>query len=825
MNSIQWEQLREFCRDHIAFEGLRQYVEQSLAQDQAVERAIDRIRQSLDLEGVCQVAVQEIQFLLQADRVQLLRLSPQGRSPQTELMAEEIKLDLELAIASNSQPLDPPLSLENSASQTLEVTHWQVPLEVDHQLWGWLGIQSRLNRESQPEKRRVVARITEQLVVAIQQAELLRKTREQVNQRKALAKVIAQIREALDLQQIFNETVKEVRVLLKADRVAVFQFFPSSNYNSGEFIAEDVSPVYPSALAMKVHDHCFGEQFAPQYQQGRMSAIEDIYQAELKDCHVQILAAFQVRSNVVVPLLQGETLWGLLCIHQCEHSRKWESEEIDFINQIAQNLDVALQQVEYLEKVRTTSRQLAIASERQKSAEQQKTLAETIDKIRQSSEINSIFKTTTESVRLLLNADRVAVYRFNPDWSGCFVAESVAEGWNRLIGNLNLIKDTYLQATQGGRYCHNQSLAVEDIYTAGHEECHVELLEQFQARAYIIAPILQGKNLWGLLAAYQNSQPRQWQEDEVQLLAQIGTQFGIALQQAELLAQTQRQAQELAKDLKQTQTQLVQSEKMSSLGQLVAGVAHEINNPVNFIYGNLIHANEYIQDLLELVKLYQQECSQFPPRVEEKIEEIDLEFLMEDLPKILSSMQLGADRIRQLVLSLRNFSRLDESDMKPVDIHQGIDSTLLILQHRFKAKPEHPLIEIVREYGKLPKIECYAAQLNQVFMNLLSNSVDALEEANQNGGVTHPVIRIKTAQVDPDWISIQIKDNGCGMPEGVRSQIFDPFFTTKPVGKGTGLGLSISYQIITEKHRGKILCHSQPNQGTEFYIEIPVKQF
>ena len=286
------------------------------------------------------------------------------------------------------------------------------------------------------------------------------------------------------------------------------------------------------------------------------------------------------------------------------------------------------------------------------------------------------------------------------------------------------------------------------------------------------------------------------------------------------------QLQDLLEKLHQSQVQIVQIEKMSSLGQLVAGIAHEINNPVNFIYGNLVHVQDYAQDLLDYVQLYQEHYPKPPAEIAQKAAEMDLDFLQDDLPKILSSMQIGTDRIRQIVLSLRNFSRMDEADFKEIDIHEGLDSTLMILQHRLKAKPESPEIEVIKDYGTLPLVECYAGQLNQVFMNILANALDALDELNAKR--THQErkdnpghITIRTA-VASQWVTIAIADNGSGIPEAVKKQVFNPFFTTKPVGKGTGMGMAISYQIITEKHGGKLECLSSPGKGAKFVIQIPV---
>ncbi|MGI0486185.1 sensor histidine kinase [Pantanalinema rosaneae CENA516] len=282
-------------------------------------------------------------------------------------------------------------------------------------------------------------------------------------------------------------------------------------------------------------------------------------------------------------------------------------------------------------------------------------------------------------------------------------------------------------------------------------------------------------------------------------------------------------------NLQQAQIQLIQSEKLSSLGQLVAGVAHEINNPVNFIYGNLMHISEYSENLLKFAQLFQAHYPQPVPVLQEQLEEMDVEFLLEDMPKLVSSMKLGVERIRQIVLSLRNFSRLDEAEFKAVDIHEGIDSTLLILHNRLKARPDHPEIQVIKEYGNLPLIECYAGQLNQVFMNLLSNAIDALESYDSQRSPTEvqanpSQIVIQTAITDEQFVNITIRDNGPGMPETVRHRLFDPFFTTKPIGKGTGLGLSISHQIVTEKHHGEIGCLSEPGQGAEFWLKLPIQQ-
>jgi two-component system, NtrC family, sensor kinase len=370
-----------------------------------------------------------------------------------------------------------------------------------------------------------------------------------------------------------------------------------------------------------------------------------------------------------------------------------------------------------------------------------------------------------------------------------------------------------------------KSQKIDDIETLKDRDLK-DFLLSLGHKSFLCIP---GKTNSGAICAVSCSHNRSiriWNDFEVELLESVISQLMIALNQAELYRQSQVKTQETEQALKElqiAQTQLIQSEKMSSLGQLVAGVAHEINNPVNFIHGNLTPAREYTKDLLNLIEIYQKHYPQPVTEIVEMLEEIDFNFLVEDLPKLLTSMKVGTQRIREIVLSLRSFSRLDEAEFKEADIHDGIDSTLMILQHRLKGRECFSGVEVIKEYNKLPPVECYPGQLNQVFMNIIVNAIDVLEEKCNSSSVT-PQIYILTKLIDDNQVEISIKDNAGGIPEVVRQRLFDPFFTTKPVGKGTGMGLSISYQIITERHHGKLICISTEGVGSEFIIQIPIWQ-
>jgi len=447
------------------------------------------------------------------------------------------------------------------------------------------------------------------------------------------------------------------------------------------------------------------------------------------------------------------------------------------------------------------ARQVFVAERERERARQADWLNQTNERIRSSLDLDRIVRVTLDEVVSLLALHGAAFAWYDE------TTATLDVGWvaGRSIdcGRFDRVSDLATQLEQA------EPLVLKGI---GDSPSVLKL------RGYRAVPVRPQADRWGFLIGIAPSR-RHWTPEDRVFLESVASSLAVAMTQAHLYRQTQTQVELLDRtleELKKTQTKLVQTEKMSGLGQLVAGIAHELNNPVNFILGNLPYAREYVEELLELVRLYETAVSPIPPDVREFQEQIELGFIETDLARLLTSMQGGAERIRQVVLSLRSFSRLDEAQKKFVSLHEGIDSTLLLLQHRLED------VKVVKNYAYSPSVECYPGQMNQVFMNLLTNAIDALQEIER----PNKQIWIETAVVpNPQRQSVYVKiaDNGPGIPSEIRERVFDPFFTTKPVGRGTGMGLAIAYQIIVELHGGTISIESSPLGGTEVLLDIPVR--
>ncbi|MCT7978152.1 GAF domain-containing sensor histidine kinase [Laspinema olomoucense] len=714
---------------------------------------------------------------------------------------------------------------------------------------GWIGFIACLSQNPRTwstAEVEFVQLIAQQLEIAIRQAQLYDRVQKQAQRERLVNQIVNQTRQSFDLETILTQAIAQLLEALEVDRCLIHlvedreEGLTGEHHREGSFwnAANDVAfrrehlfevcrPPFPSSID-DFDTHGPITQWTIAHREEVV--ISDVSEDPRIGKQNEEYDKAEIKSSMVMPVQANGRLHAILYINQCSRVRQWSKHDRELARAVADQLAISIQQA-------------CLYAQKSATMERESLLRLIGEHIRRTLDINTILQTSAREVRQLLGADRVAIYQFSTETAGKIVVE---ESTSQLcLREAVKEHDCFYQECADQLQSAQQPLvrAVEDVYKTHCNDEYLACWQHLQVRASLSVPISRGSEVWGLLIVHECHKPRGWRTNEIELLEQLADQLAIAIHQAELYdracanaiaAETKAAELEQAlRQLQETQAQLIQSEKMSSLGQLVAGVAHEINNPVNFIYGNLSHVDGYAQDMLKLIEAYQKRYPDPGPEIEEIAEEIDLNFLRGDMPKVLNSMKIGADRIREIVLSLRNFSRLDQAEMKLANLHEGIDNTLLILQNRLRAKAGHLGIELVKDYGKLPRVECYPGQLNQVLMNIISNGIDALESYNESRSIEEisqnpSRITIRTQWVKKqghnDRIIIAIADNGPGIPHHIKARLFDPFFTTKAVGKGTGLGLSISYQIVVEKHKGAIECISEPGQGAEFVIEIPVRQ-
>ncbi|RMG11779.1 MAG: GAF domain-containing protein [Cyanobacteria bacterium J055] len=610
-----------------------------------------------------------------------------------------------------------------------------------------------------------------------------------------------QISSTLDLDEVLNLACQLLCETLNCSRASILVKESDDEetlVTRGEYNPEG----YTSQLGLKVNlaGNPHLQQLATQ--PGVLAVRQFLEYPGLDDDTKDIARSLQIKSMLATSTRYQGQVNGIIGLHQCDREREGMEWEKQLLEGVAVRLGIAINHAQVYREARV-------------AAEREALLRLLIDRIRRTLDLDEILETAVRGVRQLLDTDRVSIYQFHENWQGTVVVEDTIAPWQSILGHVGT--DDCFSEAYAHSYQQGYAKAIDDIYHCDLDPCHIRFLKRLQVRANLIVPIsIKGDNpgdsqLWGLIVAHECRAPRRWKTAEIQLLSQIADRMAIAIEQAELYERSQTRAQQLKaalEELQATQLHLIQSEKLSGLGKMAGGVAHEINNANNFIYANLHFVREYAEALIEAIS------SIDSPDFNQIREDLEFDYIQKDFPKLIDSMVEGSGRIRNIVQTLKNFSHLDEADWKAIDLNQSLDRTLAMFEHRLNSH-----VEVDKHYDNLPAIDCHPSQLNQVFFSLIDNALDAIAATGKPGRLS-----IRTQHTAPDRIAISIRDTGVGIDPEIQSKIFDPFFTTKAPGEGTGLGLSTCYQVIVKGHGGKINCISQPGRGTELIVELPVKK-
>ncbi|NJN62424.1 MAG: GAF domain-containing protein [Coleofasciculaceae cyanobacterium RL_1_1] len=727
-----------------------------------------------------------------------------------------------------------------------EMGHLMTPDAVEHgtgeRLWGLLiAHQCDRPRRWQNREIQLLSQLSGQIAIALRQIELDAQIKSQARRERMLRHTIAQIRSSFDLMAILQTAATSIRELLGSSRVTVYRFRDDLD---GDVVVESVAQQSWSILNRQIRDNCFTKPSAEKYLTGEVRSIDDIFNApKLDECHRDFLLDLEVKAYAIAPLIirpqpraedqrtcpdpeepplvmrdEGLKLWGLAIVHECVSSRSWQPEDLSLLRQVADQMSIAIQQTRLYDRARARARR-------------ERALRQSIAQIRSSLDLPASLQAAADSVQSVLEADRVTIYQFDDHWNGRVVVESVSRPqWSVLNQDVsdNCFKRDYAQ-----RYCEGRVRTICDIESdTGLDDCHRQFLAQLPTRASAIVGVVLNINcdgqqadeqkhawLWGLLIVHQCETPRRWTQGETDLLRQIADQVAIAIQQSTLYDRTRVQAEELQATLDQlrnTQEQLLRSEKLSSLGKMAGGVAHEINNANNFIFANLHHARSYVEDLILALEQADGETA-----IEIK-NEIDFPYIQEDFPKLLASIESGSKRIKNIVDALQQFNNSDRTELQIIRLSDCLEGCLNDRRSRLTQ------IRVTKIFQPLPCVECNPAQIERAFGSILDNAIDAIEAKPNTNPTSHATNQdgeiIITLNDYDGWIELSITDNGIGIPDSVRPRIFDPFFTTKDVGGGTGLGLTTAYQIVVEGHGGRIDAETTAEHGTTIMVSLPVSQ-